>query len=185
MNEDLEYIQEYIKTKSELAAYNIVQKYRKFVYLTVLQKIKDTDEAKDITQEIFIKVLNSLAKFKMNSSFKTWLYRISVNETFTYLRKKKIRQFFSLSNDDEYSEIPDSGRNPEENYTDSELSDKLLKVMNTLPEKQKAVFAFRYFEGLSYEEIAEITGTSVGALKANYFHAIKKVSTDMKKIMER
>ncbi len=179
MNEDTLYIKEYLEKRSEQAAYNLVQKYRKFVYLTVLQKINDTDDAKDITQDIFIKVLNTLNKFDGRSSFKTWLYRISVNESINVLRKKKIRQFFSLSNtddDENETQYKDESPNPEQIFEETELYKQLMEALNKLPQKQKETFMFRYFDELTYEEISEITGVSVGALKANYFHAIKKLS---------
>lgn len=188
MNEDTLYIKEYLENRSEQAAYNLVQKYRKFVYLIVLQKINNTDDAKDITQDIFIKVLNILNKFDNRSSFKTWLYRIAVNETVNVLRKKKVRQFFSLSHNEEDENQPqfkDESPNPEERYEESELHKQLMNALNKLPQKQKETFMFRYFDELTYEEISEITGVSVGALKANYFHAIKKLSSLLKNVIGR
>lgn len=188
MNEDALNIKEYLENRSEQAAYNLVQKYRKFVYLIVLQKISNTDEAKDITQDIFIKVLNILNKFDHRSSFKTWLYRIALNETFNVLRKKKVRQFFSLSNnedDENEKQYKDESPNPEEKYEEAELHKQLMKALNKLPKKQKEVFMFRYFDQLTYEEISEITGVSIGALKANYFHAIKKLSILLKNVIDR
>lgn len=186
MNEDALNIQEYLEKRSEQAAYNIVQKYRKFVYLTVLQKVNNSDDAKDITQDIFIKVLNSLNKFDNRSSFKTWLYRVTVNETINVLRKQKIRQFFSLSTQsDEDNEVQykDEMPNPEQNFENTELHKQLMAALNTLPNKQKEAFMYRYFEELTYEEMSEITGVSVGALKANYFHAIKKLSSLLKNVI--
>lgn len=188
MNEDALNIKEYLENRSEQAAYNIVQKYRKFVYLIVLQRINNTDDAKDITQDIFIKVLNSLKKFDNRSSFKTWLYRIAVNETINVLRKKKVRQFFSLSNnedDENETQYKDESPNPEEKFEESELHIQLMKALNKLPQKQKEAFMFRYFDELTYEEISEISGVSVGALKANYFHAVKKLSSLLKNIIGR
>lgn len=186
MNEDLEYIKEYIETRSEQAAYNIVQKYRKFVYLTVLQKVTNSEDAKDITQEIFIKVLNSLHKFSGKSSFKTWLYRVAVNEAINFLRKKKIKHFLSLSsgnNEESEFDMPDSTPNPEKNYENMQLMKRLMDALKKLPPKQKEVFMYRYFEEMSYDEISEITNVSVGALKASYFHSIRKLSELLKDLM--
>lgn len=186
LNEDLEYIKEYIETRSEQAAYNIVQKYRKFVYLTVLQKVTNSEDAKDITQEIFIKVLNSLHKFNGKSSFKTWLYRVAVNEAINFLRKKKIKHFLSLSsgnNEESEFDMPDSSPNPEKNYENMQLMKRLMDALKKLPPKQREVFMYRYFEEMSYEEISEITNVSVGALKASYFHSIRKLSELLKDLM--
>lgn len=186
MNEDTLYIKEYIENRSEQAAYNLVQKYRKFVYLTVLQKINNTDDAKDITQDIFIKVLQSLNKFDNRSSFKTWLYRIAVNETINVLRKKKLRQFFSLSNqndDEDEIQFRDESPTPEQKFEENQLHKHLMSALKSLPEKQREAFMYRYFDNLSYEEIAEITGVSVGALKANYFHAVRKLANLLKNIL--
>jgi RNA polymerase sigma factor, sigma-70 family len=186
LNEDALYIKQYLENRSEQAAYNLVQKYRKFVYLTVLQKISDSDEAKDITQEVFIKVLNSLNKFDNRSSFKTWLYRIAVNESINVLRKKKLRQFFSInSNDDDDNEMQfkDDSPNPEQNYEASELYKQIMDAINKLPKKQREVFMLKYFDELTYEEMSQITGVSVGALKANYFYAIRKLAELLKHLI--
>jgi len=188
LNDDALYIKDYLENKSEKAAYNLVQKYRKFVYLTVLQKINDSDEAKDITQDVFIKVLNSLNKFDSRSSFKTWLYRIAVNETINVLRKKKIRQFFSLgSNDDDENEMQfkDESPNPEQKYESSELYKQIITAINKLPKKQREVFMYKYFDELTYEEMSQITGVSVGALKANYFYAVRKLSEMLKHLNQQ
>lgn len=186
MNEDAIYIKEFLENRSEQAAYNLVQKYRKFVYLTVLHRINDSDEAKDVTQEVFIKALNSLHKFDFRSSFKTWLYRIAANESINMLRKKKIRQFFSISgNDDDENEMQfkDDSPNPEQNYESNELYNQIMAAINKLPKKQREVFLLKYFEQLTYEEISQMMGVSVGALKANYFYAVRKLAELLKHLI--
>lgn len=184
MSEDAIYISEYLENKSEKAASEIVRKYQKFVYLTVLRLVENSDEAKDITQEVFIKALNSLAKFRGDSSLKTWLYKIAVNNATNYLRKKKLKQFLSLSNGEEWNELPANAPTPEQDLHYAELQSDFLKALSKLPYKQRETFVLRYFENLSYNEISEILGVAVGTLKANYFYAIKKLAEELKKYGE-
>lgn len=184
MIEDTFYIREYIEKKSESAATEIVRKYQKFVYLTVLRIVENSEDAKDITQEVFVKALESLAKFRGESSLKTWLYRIAVNMATNTLRKRKVRTFFSISKDDSYEELPSEGPNPEEEFTNTELEKRFLKALSKLPNKQRETFALRYFEEMPYNEISELLGVSVGALKANYFHAVNKIAVELNKYLE-
>lgn len=184
MSEDAIYISEYLESKSEKAATAIVTKYQKFVYLTILRMVQNSEEAKDISQEVFIKALDSLSKFRGDSSLKTWLYRIATNNATNYLRKKKLKQFLSLSKDEEFNEIATNAPNPEQVMHNAELQAEFLKALSKLPKKQRETFALRYFENLSYNEISEMLGVAVGTLKANYFYAVKKLASELKKYGE-
>lgn len=179
---DIEFdlINEFITTRSEKSLNNIIKTYKKFVYATALRYIENYDDADDITQEVFIKVYNNLDKFKGNSSFKTWLYRITVNLSINFLRKKKIFRFFSLDNKEINENFQIDFATPDKVLEDKEFNTKFLSIIAKLPEKQRETFALRYYEEMPYEEISKLLGTSVGGLKANYHQAVKKITNMMK-----
>jgi RNA polymerase sigma-70 factor (ECF subfamily) len=130
-------------------------------------------DADEVTQQVIIAIYNKLNTFKFNSSLKTWIYTITQTRSLNLLKKRKLRQFFSLDN----TEANNLKSNSDIilNFEDKEKLEKLNKYLDILPIKQKEVFVLRHFENLTYEEISEITGKSVGGLKANYFHASKKI----------
>jgi RNA polymerase sigma-70 factor (ECF subfamily) len=176
-----ELVRQYVETGSHEAANSLVRQYRKFVYATALRFTEDYDDADDIAQEVFIKALDSLHKFKGNSSIKTWLYRITVNLALNHKRKRKFLNFFSLTE----SKVPNDeilvdSTNPEKLLENKEFEINLIELLSRLPEKQRETFALRYFDELSYEEISEMLGTSIGGLKANYHQAVKKLSQILK-----
>jgi RNA polymerase sigma factor (sigma-70 family) len=150
----------------------VVRKYQQKVYWMVRKIVIDHDDADDITQEVFIKAWGALENFRGDSKLYTWLFRIAHNESLNFLKKKR-RRFFVPINDVE-------GELAEKLESDpliggDEIQLKLQKALLTLPEKQRLVFNMKYFEELSYDDISEITGTSVGALKASYHWATKKI----------
>jgi RNA polymerase sigma-70 factor (ECF subfamily) len=130
------------------------------------------EDADDLTQNTFIKAYKALDRFEGNSTLFTWLYRIATNESLTFLEKKKKRYFFSL---DDHQEKLEAYVDQSPSLTGEEIQVKLQKSLLKLPDKQRLVFHLKYEEELSYEEISQITGTSVGALKASYHHAVKKI----------
>ncbi|MBX3042122.1 MAG: RNA polymerase sigma factor [Candidatus Kapabacteria bacterium] len=175
---DSELIKEFVETKSNRAANEFVRTYRKFVYSVALRYVESYDDADDIAQEVFIKALDSIHKFKGGSSYKTWLYRITVNMALNFKRKKKLLNIFSFGSDnDEYSSEVNL---PDRTLEDKEFEENFLKILTKLPEKQRETFALRYFDNLSYEEISNLLGTSIGGLKANYHQAVKKISQMIK-----
>lgn len=158
-------------------AFNLlVRNYSKRVYWLVRKMVIDHDDADDITQEVFIKVHKHIDGFRESSQLFTWIYRIATNECLSFLRSKR-RKFFLPINDVAYElgKKIDSGTG----LNGDEIELKLQKALLTLPEKQRLVFNMRYFEDMSYEQISEITGTSVGALKANHHHAVKKIEEQL------
>jgi RNA polymerase sigma-70 factor, ECF subfamily len=180
---DNELIRDYVSGKSERAATAFVRKHQSFVYATVLRYLQDYDEAEDAAQEVFIKALNNLHKFRGDSNIKTWLYRISVNICSNIKRKKKIFSIFKpLVQEDEeaYINIPATDITPDKQLENKEFEKNFMKILSKLPEKQRETFALRYFQEMTYEEISEMLGTSVGGLKANYFQAVKKLSEYLK-----
>jgi len=150
----------------------LVRDYQERVYWHIRKMVIDHDEADDIVQDTFIKVWKNLDKFREDSSLYTWIYKIATNECLNFLSKKK-RRFFLPLNDvsKELSTKIDSGSH----IGGDEIQMKLQKALIKLPDKQRMVFNMKYFDEMKFEQISEITGTSVGALKASYHHAVKKV----------
>lgn len=154
----------------EKAFMQIVGRYKKRVYLHCRQILADHDDADDAAQNTFIKVWENLGNFRADSKLFSWIYRIATNESLTVLRKKRP----GVDLDDAMPELADltsAGHQPD----GEKIEHMLFRAVSTLPVKQKLVFVLKYYEDLTYEEIAEITETSVGALKASYFHAVKKI----------
>lgn len=132
----------------------------------------DHDDADDLTQTVFIKIWKSIHSFREDSKLYTWIYKIATNECLTFLNKKKKRFFIPIY--DVASELTQKiDDDPLINGDAIQL--KLQKAILKLPDKQRLVFNMKYFDELKFEEIAEITGTSTGALKASYHHAVKKI----------
>lgn len=166
------------KNGNEQAFNLLVHRYKEKVYWIVRRMVPDHDEADDITQNVFIKVYQSLPSFKGDSSFYTWIYRIAINLSLNEIRRKKLRKSFSI--DDSVHQIRSSDPHPLEQMEKDERTQLIRAAIETLPEKQKKVFLLRYYEELPYDEIAKILNTSVGGLKANYFHAVRKIGEHLK-----
>jgi RNA polymerase sigma-70 factor (ECF subfamily) len=156
------------------ASFNeLVKRYQEKVYWIARRIAGDHDGADDIAQEVFIKAYSALKDFRGESSVYTWLYRVTINLSLNAARRKKVREFSRI---DEFFELAAEEReNPEKILEANEQTELLNEAIQQLPDKQKAAFVLRYQEELSYEEISKILKTSVGGLKANYFHAVKKI----------
>ena len=150
----------------------LMQKYQQKVYWHIRKMVIDHDDANDLTQETFIKAWQALQNFRGDAQLFTWLYRIATNECLNFLNKKK-RRFFLPIGDVEEELLEKLAANPV--ISGDEIQLKLQKAILKLPNKQRIVFNMKYFDDLKYEDIAEITGTSVGALKASYHHAVHKI----------
>ena len=146
----------------------LLQDYQERVYWAIRKIVINHEDANDITQDVFVKVYASITKFRGDSQLYTWVYRIAVNESLTFMNKKKR---YSTEDDTILQETLKAGSYVDGNEIEMKLQAALLK----LPEKQRLVFNMKYFDDLKYEQIAQITNTSVGALKASYHHAIKKI----------
>ena len=170
---DIELLQKFRNPTDRESAFNmIMQRYQKKLYYHIRKMVIDHDDTNDLLQNTFIKVWNSLDKFREDSQLYTWMYRIATNETFTFLKQKNKRQFARL--DDVEHELNDRSGNSE--YFNSDVLEmKLGQAIESLPNKQKLVFNMRYYDRMKYEDMSEILGTSVGALKASYHHAVAKV----------
>ncbi len=146
--------------------------FKRFVHSVAIRYVKDEEEAKDITQEVFIKAFHSLDLFRGESKIQTWLYAITRNLSLNALEKKK-RKGNIIQFDD--VDMP-SDIQADRLLDESEFSIFFKKCMSILPEKQRETFILRHIEELSYEEISDMLGTSIGGLKANYFQAVQKLS---------
>ncbi len=178
---DSEIIESFAEGNIEKAATSLVRKYQNFVFATAYRYLSSYDDADDVSQEVFIKAIKNIKKFRGDSSLKTWLYKITVNLSLNTLKKNKLKNFFSLSdpnNNFENTLLEDS--NPEKVYQNSEFEEKFHQLLNQLPEKQRETFILRHYEELPYEEISKLLGTSVGGLKANYHQAVKKLGQFLK-----
>lgn len=149
-----------------------IRAYTEPLYWQIRRLVDNHDDANDLLQNTFMKAWQSLENFRGDARLSTWLHKIAINESLTFLEREKRRQTFSL--DDPESSA--SARIEADTMIDGDaLALKLRKAVAMLPEKQRLVFNMRYFDEMKYEDISEIVGTSVGALKASYHHAVKKI----------
>ena len=160
------------KDKTNLAFNLIVERYKERVYWHIRKIVISHDDTDDIAQNTFVKVWKGLPNFRAESKLFTWIYRIATNEALTFLNKKKKRFFISFTDVEEHLS---NSLESDAYFSGDEIQLKLQKALIKLPEKQRIVFNMKYFDEMKYEEISEILGTSIGALKANYHHATKKI----------
>lgn len=151
----------------------LLEKYQQKIYWHIRRLVIDHDDADDLVQDVFIKVWKNLEGFREDAQLYTWIYRIATNESLTFLKRKKQRQNLSL--DDEDSSYLADTLEDTSYFNGNEAHMKLQQALLTLPEKQRLVFNMKYFDDMKYDEISEVVGTSVGALKASYHIAVKKI----------
>ena len=176
-NTDFDLINRFLKG-DEIAFNLLVRKYQKQVYWHARRMTGNHIDADEVTQEVLIVLYKKLKNFRFDSSFGTWLYKVTSTRSINHLRKNKVKRFLFL--DDEETRDLTTNDNIYKSLEDKEKLENLDEVLKKLPPKQKEVFILRRYEELSYDEISEITGISVGGLKANYFHALKKVTEQFK-----
>lgn len=172
--EDSEILKKFAQEKTRTEAFSLlVKKYQEKIYWHIRRMVIDHDDADDLVQDVFIKIWRNLSNFRSDAQLYTWIYRIASNECITFLNRKKLKNNISIEDSD--------GKNLLESLADSPYFDgnkaqmKLHKALLSLPEKQRLIFNMKYFDDLKYEEISEILGTSVGALKASFHIAVKKI----------
>ena len=178
---DKEILELYKAGEREKAFGEIVESYSERLYWHVRRFLCSHEDTDDLLQEIFIKIWSSLSSFRGDSSLYTWIYRIATNESLNFLQKQKIRaalRFESMSSKFEEKIDEDNG------VDGNEAQKALMKAVQRLPAKQRTVFIMRWFDDLSYEDISEILGTSVGALKASYHFASEKIKTELEKYLK-
>lgn len=155
----------------------LLQQYQEKLYWHIRYMVTDHEDANDILQEVLIKVYRNIQGFEGKAKLYTWIYRIATNETITYLNKRKKKATVSLMQE----RLNLENNLKADTYFDGTNSHiKLQQALISLPEKQRLVFSMRYFEELSYQEMAAILETSTGALKASYHHAVKKIERFLK-----
>ncbi len=153
----------------EQAFRNLLNNYQERLYFHVRRYVHHHEDANDVLQNTFIKTWNAIDNFRGESGLYTWLYRIASNEAITYINKNKKRKEVDIE------QSTAQHRSAEDNVEADVMIAKLQRAIDTLPDKQKQVFIMRYYDEMPYEEISKIVDTSVGALKASYHHAVKKV----------
>lgn len=152
----------------------LVNEYGEKLYWHIRKLVLTHDDTNDVLQNTFIKAWLNLDKFRGDAKLLTWLYRIAVNESITFLNKQRLISGYTVNEGD--TSMLD--RLESDSYFDGDEAElKLQEAILRLPEKQRIVFTMRYYDDLKYEEISEILGTSEGALKASYHHAVKKVTS--------
>jgi RNA polymerase sigma-70 factor, ECF subfamily len=150
----------------------LVSQYQKPLYYHIRSIVLNHDDADDVLQNTFIKIFKGLSGFKEESKLYTWMYRIATNESFTFLSQKAKKMH--ITSEELISQITENLES-DVYFEGDEIELKLQKAVHLLPEKQQLVFKMKYFDDLTYEDISEILGTSVGGLKASYHHAVKKI----------
>jgi len=177
--EEKEFILQLLNPKTQNNAFQkLLSDYKRPLYNHIRNIILDHDDANDVLQNTFVKVFQNLNNFKGESKLYSWIYRIATNESITFINKKA--KLNGTTCHELQSKIVDNLQ--ADSYFDgNEIQIKLHKAILTLPEKQQLVFKMRYFEEIKYEEMSTILGTSVGALKASYHLAVKKIENFIKK----
>ncbi len=163
-------------TKRE-AFTELVKLYQKRLYWHIRKMVLNHDDADDILQNVFIKAWNNLDSFRGESSLFTWLFRIATNESITFLNRQKRSNMTKLTDTSDYLQ---SNLRSDIFFDGDEIQRKLQEAIAVLPDKQRLVFNMKYFDEIKYNDMANILDTSVGALKASYHHAVKKIEEYMK-----
>jgi RNA polymerase sigma factor (sigma-70 family) len=154
----------------------LLNKYQQKVYWHIRRIVINHDDADDLVQDVFIKVWKNLVNFRQDSQLYTWLYRIATNESITFLKKKRAKNNVPI---DDVAEQISQSLNESQYFSGDTIQRKLQEAIVTLPEKQKLVFNMKYFDEMKFQEISDVLGTSVGALKASYHLAVKKIEAHL------
>lgn len=178
MQEEKDFIQELLNPKTQNAAFQkLLRNYQRPLYNHIRNIVLNHNDADDVLQNTFVKVFQYLKDFKGESKLFSWMYRIATNEAITFINQKAKRN--GTTSEALQTKIVDNLK--ADTYFDgNEIQIKLQKAIALLPEKQQLVFKMKYYEEIKYEEMSEILGTSVGALKASYHHAVKKIEEFVK-----
>jgi len=186
-SEDSDLISSFLKGNQN--AFNfIVRKYQERIYWVTRKMVLNHDDADDITQEVFLKIYNSLKEFRGESQLFTYMYRIAINLSLNHLNKNN--KIISRSVNIENTDVSSKDISADEKIDAFEKTKLLEEAIESLPAQQRAVFNMRYYDNLSYDEISILLKKSTGGMKANYFHAIKNIqkflkSSKMYEVMEQ
>jgi RNA polymerase sigma-70 factor (ECF subfamily) len=173
MEEDFGLIDEYLSGESS-AFERLVLKYQKQIYALAYRMLNDKEEAKDMTQETFVKMMRGVSGFKRHSSFKTWLYQIAINTCINRLKQRR--------NKETYQEdlIVDGGHGHGAEWIEKEKKDRIRAGLQGLTERERLAMVLRVYEGMSCSETAKVMGCSEGAVKAHYHNGVKRLKLFMK-----
>ena len=175
---DKELIQQFrLASLKQRAFEQLLKRYNRKIYWQVRRIVISHDDADDVVQNTFIKVWEKLEDFREDSQFYTWLYRVATNEALAFLQKKKADRNISM---EELQESLGEQLVADAYFNGNQASLILQKAILSLPEKQRLVFNMKYFDNMKYDEMEAVLGTSVGALKASYHHAVKKIELIVK-----
>lgn len=166
------------KENPTLGFEQIVKKYQERIYWQIRRLTKTHDDTQDVMQNVFIKAWKGLPKFREEANLYTWLYRIAFNESHTFLTKSNKHRTLDMDPPLFENQLLTNGKD----ISGDEIEEALNKALDTLPEKQRQVFELKYYDDLKFKEISEITGTTVGGLKASYHLAAKKIEEFLKNI---
>jgi RNA polymerase sigma-70 factor (ECF subfamily) len=178
LQEEQQFIQRLLDPKTQnLAFEELLMQYQKPLYHHIRNIVLNHDDTDDVLQNTFVKVFQYLKSFKGDSKLFSWMYRIATNEALTFLKQKV--QKSGISSETLQTKAIENLK-ADVYFDGNEIQLQLQKAIAALPQKQQLVFKMKYFEELKYDEISEILGTSVGALKASYHHAVKKIEIYLK-----
>ncbi len=169
--QDFNLIEKFLE--GDQSAFNLlIKKHQQKIYMLARRMLGNHLDADEVVQEVLMVLYKKLNTFKFESSFSTWLYRITMTRAINYIRKRNLTNAFSIF---ELRKNKSNQLDPLDMLEGKEQFDRIEKLLKKLPPKQREIFILKNFEELKYEEISEITGKSVGALKANYFHSVNKL----------
>ncbi len=175
--EEKEFIQNLLNPKTQNEAFQkLLLEYQRPLYNHIRNIVLNHDDTDDVLQNTFVKVFQNLKNFKGESKLFSWMYRIATNEAITFLNKKAKQN--GTTSEFVQAKIVEN-LEADSHFDGDAIQIKLQKAIVNLPEKQQLVFKMRYFEEIKYEQMSTILGTSVGALKASYHHAVKKIEIFM------
>lgn len=178
MIEDQQLLSDLKNEKKQQQAFHIlVDKYKERLYWHIRKIVLNHDDADDVLQETFIKIWKNIHSFRADSGLYTWLYRIATNESLSFLSQKK-RKY--INNSEEINDYLIDNLKADPYFSGDEIQMKLQMAIAQLPEKQRLVFNMRYFDEVKYQDMSKIMGTSEGALKASFHHAMKKIEAFLK-----
>lgn len=163
--------------KAQAAFRVLMRTYGEQLYWQIRRMVVSHDDADDLLQNSFVKAWTNLPKFRGDAKLSTWLYKIAVNESINFLNKERARK--AEIADDEGSSYLLANLESDPWFDGDKIQKDLQEAIAKLPDKQRLVFNMRYFDEMKYEEMSEVLGTSVGALKASYHYAVKKIESEL------
>lgn len=180
LEHDVEILEAFRAGERDRAATEFVRRHQRFVYAVALRHLSHGEDARDAAQEVFLKAINGIDRFQGNSSLQTWLYRITVNVCNSMLRKRKLMSFFSVGEAEGERDVVAHQWSPLDHAEQGDFERFFKEVLTKLPPKQRETFCLRYYDELSYEEIATMLGANKETLKANYHWAVKKIADHLR-----